>query len=358
MHNKTYAHFLISAVLISLLSSVTAASAAWTAYMPQQAPDFFFAADKSHNTLSIVQKKNNSLSVTDSMECIHGKIEGDKEKEGDMKTPEGVYVITHKITQKLDFMEYGPHAFALNYPNPVDRLRKKTGSGIWLHSKGKNITGLTTRGCLAIDQNKITTLVPLLTPGTPILIAENIAGEGLVPSYYSQQYLPHTRSSVFTPLSDIQNPSSENICAMPTAHTSLDCQELNSTKKHISLENFFENSITNDIHTIYTQTQQWIQDLIQNSKHIFELYDQVQWKDANKESFNRHKKNIITLQNNNISIDIDNNNIYIIPGPGYIVSFFNYTINTSKERIKINHILYWIHNNNGLYRIIGELQIK
>lgn len=45
----------------------------------------------------------------------------------------------YKIASGLDFKEYGGIAYTLNYPNPVDKLRGKTGHGIWIHSKGLGI---------------------------------------------------------------------------------------------------------------------------------------------------------------------------------------------------------------------------
>ena len=98
--------------------------------MARPAPKFFYVADKSRKLLFQMEERSGQPAAVREFECIHGRVEGDKQKQGDLKTPEGVYFLTKVITQKLDFMEYGPHAVALNYPNPADRLRKKTGSGI------------------------------------------------------------------------------------------------------------------------------------------------------------------------------------------------------------------------------------
>ena len=124
----------IAILLSALLRPTVSLADDWTACMAQPAPKFFYMADKSRKLLFQMEEKSGATSVAREFECIHGRVEGDKQKEGDLKTPEGVYFITQVITQKLDYMEYGPSAVALNYPNPADRLRKKTGSGIWLHS--------------------------------------------------------------------------------------------------------------------------------------------------------------------------------------------------------------------------------
>ncbi|MBQ9105669.1 MAG: L,D-transpeptidase family protein, partial [Mailhella sp.] len=169
-------HRLLCLALITLLLPVQALADDWSACVAQPAPKFFYVADKARKLLFQMEEKDGATAIARKFECIHGRVEGDKQKEGDLKTPEGVYFITKVITQKLDFMEYGPYAVALNYPNPADRLRGKTGGGIWLHSKGQAITGITTRGCLAIDRHEIMEIAPLLKPGTPVIVAEKTAG--------------------------------------------------------------------------------------------------------------------------------------------------------------------------------------
>ena len=60
-----------------------------------------------------------------------GEKNGDKQKEGDLKTPIGAYKLTQKLT-KLDPF-YGPLALTTNYPNLYDKIQGKTGHGIWIH---------------------------------------------------------------------------------------------------------------------------------------------------------------------------------------------------------------------------------
>jgi len=62
-----------------------------------------------------------------------GKRGIDKLREGDQKTPLGVYHVTSMIPgAKLPDL-YGWGAFPINYPNDWDRRAGKTGYGIWLH---------------------------------------------------------------------------------------------------------------------------------------------------------------------------------------------------------------------------------
>jgi len=57
----------------------------------------------------------------------------EKVAEGDMRTPLGVYFIGSNLDPKSLKDFYGAGALTLNYPNPYDLRRGKTGSGIWVH---------------------------------------------------------------------------------------------------------------------------------------------------------------------------------------------------------------------------------
>ena len=73
---------------------------------------------------------------------------------------------------------YGAGAFVMNYPNPHDRLMKKTGSGIWLHSTNDETRiekGRDSRGCVVVannDPNEISTFIEL--EKTSIIVVDKI----------------------------------------------------------------------------------------------------------------------------------------------------------------------------------------
>lgn len=67
-----------------------------------------------------------------------GKNGLDKRAEGDGRTPLGVYHIVGRRTDAELPPLYGHGALTLNYPNPVDMLQGRTGSGIWLHGVPPN----------------------------------------------------------------------------------------------------------------------------------------------------------------------------------------------------------------------------
>lgn len=81
---------------------------------------------------------------------------GDKEKEGDLKTPVGFYDLGPRFNPPTSY--YGPLALATNYPNLLDRLQEKTGGGIWIHGyplDGERLDEFKTRGCIALTNDRL-----------------------------------------------------------------------------------------------------------------------------------------------------------------------------------------------------------
>ena len=103
-----------------------------------------------------VYKYNKNFNLLDSIEVLTG-LDGDKLKEGDLKTPIGVYKLVNLLTKVNSF--YGPFAFETEYPNLYDRAQKKNGYGIWIHGfplKGKRDDN--TKGCIVMKNNNLKNL--------------------------------------------------------------------------------------------------------------------------------------------------------------------------------------------------------
>ncbi len=111
--------------------------------------------DKESSKLNLYEKSNNEkFQLKIGYAAYTGKIKGDKIKEGDLKTPLGIYNLTKKI-EKLDPF-YGPLAFVTSYPNIYDTYRGKNGSGIWIHGLPQNQERDSyTKGCIAIENDNI-----------------------------------------------------------------------------------------------------------------------------------------------------------------------------------------------------------
>ena len=352
-------HFFL--LLCCLLIPVTA-SAEWTARLAPHAPEYLLAADKSRKLLFQVERFSADPIITKEFDCIHGRLEGDKQKEGDLRTPEGVYFITHKITQKLDFMEYGPHAFNLNYPNPADRLRKKTGSGIWLHSKGQPIAGLTTRGCMAIEQEEITNLVPILVPGTPVIIAEHLEGEPFLSKGPVQEAVMNPASGQLPPSPAASAPiqaapqaANETETAMPSVVTDKTMQKSSESTLPPA------EAITppaGDGEKVLRQTLAWMDANQRCSEDIFQLYDQKNYPRAGREKISAMRKRIRADFKKQGDLFLDREGIRLLEGPGYWVSCFIKSYQYRGEYFHGLQALYWMADEQGEYRIIGELWIK
>jgi len=101
-----------------------------------------------------------------------------KVREGDEKTPIGVYHVTESLPpQKLsDF--YGSGAFPINYPNEWDRIQGHSGHGIWLHGTPSDTYSRPPRasnGCVVLANSDLDALARSLQIGvTPVIISEDI----------------------------------------------------------------------------------------------------------------------------------------------------------------------------------------
>ena len=107
-----------------------------------------------------------------------GKGVGDKEREGDNRTPEGIYFsLRHIEASNLLASKYGRSAIPLNFPNHYDRLEGKTGYGIWLHGAGNDKRmeeSNVTEGCIAFYNADILKLEQWLFPSSgAVVIAKN-----------------------------------------------------------------------------------------------------------------------------------------------------------------------------------------
>lgn len=107
-----------------------------------------------------------------------GKNGVDKLREGDRKTPLGVYHVTARIPgSKLPDL-YGWGAFPLSYPNEWDRIAGRTGYGIWLHGVPSDTYARAPRasdGCVALANTDIAELATRVQVGvTPVIIADQI----------------------------------------------------------------------------------------------------------------------------------------------------------------------------------------
>ena len=101
-----------------------------------------------------------------------------KRREGDGKTPLGVYFVTMHVESRGLPEFYGAGSLGLNYPNGWDRRRRRTGYGIWIHGEPWGLTNRAPRwseGCLVISNPALETLKRAIgEESVPVIIAEGI----------------------------------------------------------------------------------------------------------------------------------------------------------------------------------------
>jgi len=255
-------------------------------------PELMIGIDKDSQTFYMFTRKS-PLEVLRKLPCTTGSALGDKMREGDMRTPEGVYFVEEKVPGKLDYGLYGDHAFSLNYPNPVDRLKGKTGHGIWIHGRGKQFVSNDTKGCVALTAPDIAALNGHIPPGTPVVIAKKVT--------WTRDAGP----------------------VEPTAHL------------------------------LAERVRHWASDWRNKSDRFFDYFQPekfAQTEGTSFASFKSHKQSIFSRQP---WIDVMVDNVRVIQGPDYWVTTFEQYYRTQDLLSSVGKRFYWQKDKDGAWRIVG-----
>lgn len=255
-------------------------------------PTHLVAVDKQRQSFLFFEHKS-PLKLKYTFPCTTGQVPGDKQVINDLRTPEGIYFVEYKISGGLDFKEYGGIAYTLNYPNPVDKLRGKTGYGIWIHSKGYGIYPRDTKGCVAIGLKDIDTVGPSLRPGTAVVLAEHV-DETAVP------------------------------------------RPDDGTARRLRL-----------------LMQEWSKAWAARSPKMFEFYNPEAYTKAMPESFAAFRQNKERLFKILKFIKIFNKEIHVLQGPGYWVTWSEQLYTASNLSTEGVRRLYWQPDEQGHFRIVG-----
>lgn len=101
-----------------------------------------------------------------------------KERQGDLKTPLGVYFVTGRFLDAQLPERYGTGALPLNYPNRWDERLGRTGNGIWVHGSPFETYSRppeASEGCISLSNVDFTELDGLVDiRNTPVLVGYNI----------------------------------------------------------------------------------------------------------------------------------------------------------------------------------------
>ncbi len=146
---------------------------------------FAFVVDASKYTLYVFENDNGKPRYVADYYTTIGRNGTDKLREGDKKTPLGVYHVTGKLQR--DYLVktygnqsslYGDGAFPINYPNAWDRRLGRNGHGIWLHGVPHDTYSRPPRasdGCVALTNEDLVAISKHVQVGvTPVIISPKV----------------------------------------------------------------------------------------------------------------------------------------------------------------------------------------
>lgn len=131
--------------------------------------------DARRSRLYVYENRQGELHFQRDFYISQGKLGVNKEKEGDQKTPLGVYYITGRLAGHRLPDLYGVGALPINYPNEWDKLHGRAGSGIWLHgtpARNYSRPPLSSDGCVVLTNPDLREVYGAVEVGkTPVVIA-------------------------------------------------------------------------------------------------------------------------------------------------------------------------------------------
>ncbi|HTH94104.1 MAG TPA: L,D-transpeptidase family protein [Rhodocyclaceae bacterium] len=149
-------------------------------YLLQLQPEQKYAivVDTQLSRLYLYQNDDGTPKLINNYYISQGKLGADKFREGDQKTPLGVYRIVGNLTRDKIGDFYGGGAWPLNYPNDWDRRNGRNGHGIWLHGVPSDTYSRppkASNGCVVLANPDLDTVASHLQIGlTPVVIASSV----------------------------------------------------------------------------------------------------------------------------------------------------------------------------------------
>ncbi|MBY6057678.1 murein L,D-transpeptidase family protein [Leisingera daeponensis] len=168
--------------LLALVVVTGAAWVAWQAFAPPPAPPPHAAAVDRIDRI-LIEKSARRLTASRGGETVLEfpialgfAPSGDKEQEGDGKTPEGLFRINRRNPNSAYHLSLG-----IDYPKPDDRARAEAaglspGGDIFIHGQPNSVGNLITlpgdwtAGCIAVNNEQMQTLWRLAEIGTVVEI--------------------------------------------------------------------------------------------------------------------------------------------------------------------------------------------
>jgi len=165
-------------LVLVLIFIPTSSPAARGLASPEKGRPTVILIDKKSNTLDLAYYAEPEYQVIKTFHTTIGRVVGDKEEEGDLKTPEGIYQFDNELKPPSLKPKFGVLAFALDYPNPFDQMAGRTGSHIMLHATNEPDRlkkDYDSEGCVVVKNEEISEIAPFVRLElTPILIFSDL----------------------------------------------------------------------------------------------------------------------------------------------------------------------------------------
>lgn len=143
-----------------------------------QAEKYIILVDASRSRLFLYENSFPHPRLVTDFYISQGRKGAVKQREGDLRTPIGVYTITELLTKEKITDFYGPMALPIDYPNSWDLRQGKTGYGIWLHGMPKTSVSrppLDSEGCVVLANQDLIALRNFVDVGTTrVIISEQL----------------------------------------------------------------------------------------------------------------------------------------------------------------------------------------
>jgi murein L,D-transpeptidase YafK len=134
--------------------------------------------DSGRSRLYVFANQDNRPRLIADYYVTLGKKGIEKTRQGDQKTPLGVYHVTGNLPRSKLSDFYGAGAFPINYPNEWDRRLGRNGYGIWLHGVPSDVYSRPPRasdGCIVLANPDLESVGRYVQVGlTPVIIADEV----------------------------------------------------------------------------------------------------------------------------------------------------------------------------------------
>ena len=141
--------------------------------------------DKKTNQLKLAEYVNGEYKIIKTYHTTLGQVQGDKQDEGDLKTPEGIYTFKSLLKPPSLKPKFGAMAFYIDYPNTYDQIAGHGGSNIMLHATDTPLRlkqNYDSLGCVVVENDELREIAPRIRLGlTPIMIFSELTDDYMKP---------------------------------------------------------------------------------------------------------------------------------------------------------------------------------